>query len=152
MTFLVKVTHPAHNFSCSLEYAPREHEADTPEEAAQIFQIEAGSIRLDLCRVVERLLDGKELSWEDRTTGKTVVAFRVTHVVSVTYPRAEDPHGDRELKAGSIDKAAELVESECPDCSYDEVLESLEVSGRFEDVDEETGRIIVARGLAGAVV
>lgn len=153
VTYLVRVTHPWHKASVSTEYAPKEYEVDTPELAVQLFRAEAGPMRLDLSRAVERLDDGKELRWQDKETGRTVTAqVKATHLVTVTYPKAEDDRDDLELKAGSIDRAAELVESECSECDYDTVLEALETTGRFEDVDEETGRVILARELAEAVV
>lgn len=151
--YLVTVTHPWHNASVSTEYAPKEYGADTPELAAQVFRAEAGPIRLDLSRAVERLADGHELRHQDRETGRTVTASVTrTFIVSVSYPRAHDDRDDLELEAGSVEMAAELFESECPSYSYELALEDLKREGKIEDVDEETGRVVVARELVAVGV
>lgn len=152
MTFVVKVTHPWHTCTLSPEYAPREHEADSSEEAIQIFQIEAGPMRFDLCAANTRLFDGGRLEWKDRYTGKTVVAFKVTHVITVTHLFSGD-RDDYELKVGAIEEAAETFESEVSRdlVTYDVVLEALQEEGTFQYEDDETGRIFEVRELVGAV-
>jgi hypothetical protein len=165
VSYAIRVTHPASKISCSLEYATREHEAETSEEAVQLFQVEAGPIRFDLCRANTRLFDGEKLEWKDRYTGKTVVAFKITHVISVTHLFSGD-RDDYELKGGSVQDAAETFESEAepgllpkrhPDeparTSYplSEIVEDLAMEGRVESFNEETGKRVVAFELVEAV-
>lgn len=71
--FTIAITYPWHRHSSSPAYNPKWFEAETPEEAAILFQEHVGtSRRLDLSLAVERLSDGKELSFQDAETGRTV--------------------------------------------------------------------------------
>lgn len=73
MTFVIEVTYPYHrSLSASPRYAPRFFEAETPEEAVQVYKRESGVEHLDLGWAVERLSTGGKLLHQDRTTGKTV--------------------------------------------------------------------------------
>lgn len=70
MKYLVKVTYPWHQFPNTSGVVPKVFKAETPEEAALTFQEEAGPIRLDLSRAVERLSNGHKLSHQDQETGR----------------------------------------------------------------------------------
>jgi hypothetical protein len=54
---------------------------ETPEEAAQCFESEAGTPPCDLSLLVEELALGKKLEEFDEETGKLVVAFELVGAV-----------------------------------------------------------------------